>query len=123
MSMDHPFYEELCRRKHPAARWWVVGDVLYYLGLIPACVAVSLVLGGLVAPLLGMGWQYAIVGAVLLPFCIVVFVVGAVVKNHAYVLAERDGIPASAGWPGTSELREPPQKGMVGDKPDESKGG
>jgi hypothetical protein len=34
VSLDYPYYEELLRRRHPAAWWWIVGDRLYYLGLI-----------------------------------------------------------------------------------------
>ena len=39
MSLDFPFYEELRRRKHPGAKWWMLGDRLYYLGLLPAMLA------------------------------------------------------------------------------------
>ncbi len=38
MSLDYPFYQELKRRQHPAAKWWWLGDALYYLGLLPALI-------------------------------------------------------------------------------------
>lgn len=34
MSLDFPFFEELRKRRHPAAKWWRLGDGLYYLGLL-----------------------------------------------------------------------------------------
>ena len=98
MSLDYPYYKELCRRKHRAAWWWLVGDRLYYLGLLPAVAAVS---GGgvaLVAWLLGLGEHYltlAVLAAVVFPGGAVVFCVGASLKRHAYSLAERDGISSA----------------------------
>ena len=34
MKLDYPLYKKLCRRKHPAAKWWKLGGALYYLGLV-----------------------------------------------------------------------------------------
>jgi hypothetical protein len=38
MSLDYPFYDELRRSQHLAAKWWLWGDILYYLGLLPAVI-------------------------------------------------------------------------------------
>ena len=95
MSLDYPYYEELCRRKHRAAWWWLVGDRLYYLGLLSAGLAVAGVPAALVAVLMGFGWRGLVVAAVTFPVGAAVFVVGASLKRHAYTLAERDGISAA----------------------------
>lgn len=95
MSLDYPYYEELCRRKHRAAWWWLVGDRLYYLGLLPAMLAapgagISLVIG-----LLGFGWHWLLFTVVVFVVGAAVFVVGGSLKGHAYTLAERDGISSA----------------------------
>ena len=95
MSLDYPFYEELVRRRHPAAKWWLVGDRLYYLGLLPTLAAFS----GLL-PSLGYIWLVdRNRGGVLFVLCAVVLLVGPLVwllgahlKEVAYRMAERDGI-------------------------------
>lgn len=105
MLLDYPYYEELCRLKHRAAYWWLIGDRLYYLGLLPAILAIS---GGpiaLAAWLLGLGPQWltaAGVAAVTLPAGAVLLVVGSTLKRHAYTLAERDGIWAAEVYARTS---------------------
>lgn len=98
MSLDYPYYEELCRRKHRAAWWWLVGDRLYYLGLLPGVLALPAAGVLFVAWLLGLGEHYlAVAGlaAVTFPVAAVVFVVGSSLKRHAYTLAERDGISSA----------------------------
>ena len=95
VSLDYPYYEELCRRKHQAAWWWLVGDRLYYLGLLPAMLAVPGAGVALVVGLLGFGWHWLMLAAVTFPVGAVVFVVGASLKGHAYTLAERDGISSA----------------------------
>ena len=114
MSLDYPYYEELVRRKHPAAWWWLVGDRLYYLGLLSAMLAVPTAGILFLAWLLGLGEHYlavAGVAAVTFPVAAFVFVVGWSVKRHAYTLAERDGIsPAEVyarGATGRSPNAEP----------------
>jgi hypothetical protein len=92
MSMDYPFYEKLVRERHRAAWWWLVGDRLYYLGLIPAAMAFSGIVPALMMGLLGHGWKWLTVASVVLVIGAVVFVIGGSLKNYAYNLAERDGI-------------------------------
>ncbi len=99
MSLDYPFYEELCRRKHRAARWWLIGDRLYYLGLYSAILAFAGagVAGGVVGILglrgIGLHWFWAALGT-FVGGAVVCFV-GACLKGHAYSLAERDGISSA----------------------------
>jgi hypothetical protein len=95
VSLDYPYYEELCRRGHRAALWWLVGDRLYYLGLLPAMLAVPGAAVGLGAGLLGFGWHWLAVAAITFPVGAAVFVVGSSLKGHAYILAERDGISSA----------------------------
>jgi hypothetical protein len=92
VSLDYPFYEELVRRGHRAAWWWLVGDRLYYLGLLPALLAVPGTGVALLAGLFDFGWGWLVAGAVTFVVGAAVFVAGAYLKQHAYVLAERDGI-------------------------------
>jgi hypothetical protein len=95
VSLDYPYYEELCRRKHRAAWWWLVGDRLYYLGLLPAMLAVPGAGVALLAGLLGFGWHWLLSTVVVFVVGAVVFVVGGSLKGHAYTLAERDGISSA----------------------------
>jgi hypothetical protein len=92
VSLDYPFYEQLVRRRHRAARWWLVGDRLYYLGLIPALAAFAGIVAAIVAGLLGFGWGWLGVAAVCFVAGAVVFVIGGSLKGHAYELARRDAI-------------------------------
>ncbi|MDX1944718.1 MAG: hypothetical protein SFU86_04860 [Pirellulaceae bacterium] len=98
MSLDYPYYEELCRHKHRAAWWWLVGDRLCYLGLLTGLISLP-VAGVLVAGWrLGLGEHYlAVAGlvAAMFPVAATVFAVGSVLKRHAYTLAERDGISSA----------------------------
>jgi hypothetical protein len=94
MSLDYPYYEELCRRRHRAAWWWLVGDRLYYLGLLAAMLAALGAAVGLAAGLLGFGWHFLVVAGITFPVGSAVFFAGAALKGHAYTLAERDGISA-----------------------------
>ncbi len=80
MSLDYPFYQELRKRRHPAAKWWIVGDRLYYIGLLGCVVSFFLIpffrwraAGGL-----GLAWA--------------VFFVGARCKYRSWVMGARDGI-------------------------------
>ena len=95
MSLDYPYYQELCRQKHRAAWWWLIGDSLYYLGLLPAMLAVpgaGLALG---AGLFGFGWNWLFAAFGIFFGGVVVWFVGASFKGHAYVLGKRDGISAA----------------------------
>lgn len=94
MSLDYPFYEDLCRRKHRAAWWWLIGDRLYYLGLVSAVLSISGAFAGLLAGLLDRGWSSLVLAAVTFPIGVVVFFVGASFKRRSYRLAKRDGIEA-----------------------------
>lgn len=92
MSLDYPFYEELRRRKHPAARWWKWGDVLYYVGLVPSVILVLpalLPLSGPVAAALPH-WKTWVLS--LLGFFVAIFLLGSWLKAKAWRMAKRDGI-------------------------------
>ncbi len=95
MSLDYPFYEELCRRRHRAAKWWRIGDWLYYLGLLPAMFAIPYAGIGLVTGLFGAGWHRLGSAAVIFPTSVFVFLLGVTLKGYSYKLAARDGINAS----------------------------
>jgi hypothetical protein len=93
MSMDYPLYEELRRRKHPAAKWWMIGDKLYYLGLLPAAMSVA------TAPVLaldrllgGQYWRLLWPLLVIFPFAVAVFFIGSLLKGYVHRVAEREGI-------------------------------
>lgn len=96
MSMDYPFYEELCRRKHRAAWWWLIGDRLYYLGLIPAMISVAAACASVIALLLDWEWGSLLASAITFIISVIVFLIGGSLKRHSYVLARRDGI--DVGW-------------------------
>jgi hypothetical protein len=84
MSLDYPFYEELSRRKHPAAKWWKWGDALYYLGIIPTIILIFPAL----LPFSGSKiWVLSLLG-----FFMAIFVLGAWLKGKAWQMAKWDGI-------------------------------
>jgi len=93
MSLDTPYYEELRRRRHPAANWWIIGDLLYYAGLFGAligpliCVGIALTQGG--------GWKLwlAVPGAFVAGA--LVLCLGSLCKALARSLGQRDGIDAA----------------------------
>lgn len=95
MSLDYPFYEELCRRKHRAAWWWLIGDRFYYLGLLPALFALPATGLALLAGAFGFGWHWSRLAALAFVAGVIVFVIGGALKQRAYTLAERDGISAA----------------------------
>lgn len=114
MSLDYPFYEELCRRKHRAAWWWLVGDGLYYIGLLSAVLGISVSAWVLGMGVLGRGWRPLIPAGFMFLVGVAVFFIGSSLKRRAYVLAERDGISAGEVYSrGTSGKDE-------GAKPDDS---
>jgi hypothetical protein len=120
VSLDYPYYEELCRRKHRAAWWWLVGDRLYYLGLLPGMLALPTAAMLYVAWVLGLGDQYLEVAgfaAVTFPVAVVVFVVGSWFKRHAYTLAERDGISSAEVYQrGAAPQAPDAEPGIVADR-------
>src|SRR5258708_2721270 len=92
MSLDYPFYQELRRRKHPAARWWRWGDTLYYVGLLPAAIlAIPAVVSLLKLPFSRIEkWQtYSLT---LFAIFLGVFLLGTRLKLKAWTMAARDGI-------------------------------
>jgi hypothetical protein len=92
MSLDYPFYEELRRRQHPAAKWWRWGDALYYLGLLPAVIlAIPAFVSLLKLPFSGIArWQAWVLSLFALFFGI--FVLGTRLKLKAWKMAAKDGI-------------------------------
>jgi hypothetical protein len=95
MSLDYPFYEELCRLKHRSAWWWLIGDRLYYLGLLPAVLSVGGGAAAFIAGLVGLGWYWLLMAVVTFIVGTGLFVIGGSLKRYAYDLAERDGISAA----------------------------
>lgn len=93
MSLDMPFYEELKRQGHPAARPWFVGDCLYYLGLLPAFLALIVgalaIIGALVG---GSQWLYVWIALGVFVAGVTVFFAGGMLKARSYKMAARDGI-------------------------------
>lgn len=92
MSLDFPYYEQLRRRRHPAAIWWRVGDVLYYLGLLAMFVAIPAASIGLNRAFVGAGrsLSWAAFGAGIGGAC--AFAVGCLAKGRAHEMGARDGI-------------------------------
>ncbi len=109
MSLDYPFYEELCRRKHPARWWWRIGDCLYYLGFLPTVAAISAILMQFFFRLsdgrrpFSWFWIFTTIG-----IGIPLFLIGAAIKSQAYNLAECDGIafPSCENSTGGAQCKE-----------------
>lgn len=97
MSLDYPLYEEMVRRKSRGRWFWMIGDRLYYLGLLgmvisPAFLAAFLYIKhvkkpGVPDPLTSAG----IIAA--LSFC--VFQLGCWLKGFSYSIAKKEGIDVS----------------------------
>ena len=92
MSMDYPLYEELRRRRHPAAKWWMIGDRLYYLGLLPGGMAFVALPILAVSGFLGFGWTWFWVALITFPCAVVSFLIGSSLKGYVHSVAEREGI-------------------------------
>lgn len=91
MSLDDPFYQELQRRKHPAAQWWRVGDALYYLGLLPAlALAIPAIIALARIPFGFAKWQPWVL--VLFVVFALIFLLGTRLKLKAWTMAAKDGI-------------------------------
>jgi hypothetical protein len=91
VSLDYPFYQELQRQRHPAAKWWRVGDALYYLGLLPSLVlAIPAVIALVRLPFGFAQWQ----GWVLVLFVVsaAIFLLGTRLKLKAWAMSAKDGI-------------------------------
>lgn len=93
VSLDVPFYEELRRRGHPAARIWLVGDCLLVLGQFTAAVMFVCLAVAVVGALAGWFNWYAVLLAIgLCAFGVAMFLSGGRLKGRSYRLAVRDGI-------------------------------
>ncbi len=93
MSMDMPFYKELRRRNHPAARTWFLGDCLYYIGILMAMLAIAAGCVSIVGALVGwFGWSLALYAFGLLVLGVCVFFTGASLKQRSYRRAAQDDI-------------------------------
>ena len=93
MSLDYPFYEELKRRAHPAAKWWRIGDILYYVGLLFAVLWAAVVALLIMMALSGFGsWWSPLIIAPCFVASVTVFIIGTILKGHSYSMAMRDGI-------------------------------
>jgi hypothetical protein len=96
MSLDYPLYEEMRRRKCKGSFWWILGDRLYYIGLLPAMTLMpGLMIFEIVLRLLSK--QYFAFGwlALCWVICALIFVLGASLKGYSYDLAIKDGIDPS----------------------------
>jgi hypothetical protein len=95
MSLDYPFFEELRRRNHPAAKWWKWGDMLYYLGLVPAIILllpILLTLNPLPPPLQDRLPHLAVWIRTLFGLFVAIFLLGAWLKGKSWRMAKQDGI-------------------------------
>jgi hypothetical protein len=98
MSLDYPFYQRLRAARHPAARWWRVGDSIHYLGLLvvvfgPTCVWPVLVLAQDALPVASAVAGAFVAGAfVTFAVGLLIIAVGARTKREAYRRAALDGI-------------------------------
>lgn len=95
MSLDYPFYEELCRRKHPAAKWWRWGDMLYYLGLVPALLLllpILLTLSPLPTPFSERLPQLVTWIRYLFGLFVTIFLLGSWLKGKSWRMAKQNGI-------------------------------
>lgn len=101
MSLDYPFYQELKRQKHKAAKYWRIGDCLYYIGLLMALVAVISLLFRPVhyfifrfidSYTVEWSWRKFIYWLVTVPLGVLIFYIGASLKAFSYQLADKDGI-------------------------------
>ncbi len=93
MSDNHPLYNVLRKLDHPGAWWWRMGDITYYIGVIPA----FLFGAGSIVAFVGMlarwnDWRVPAKTASLFVFCVLIAVCGSMMRRHAFRLAERDGI-------------------------------
>lgn len=95
MSMDYPFYEELCRRKHPARWWWIVGDWLYYLGLLSTVIGFAMIPSTwLISLIRSKNWDEGPGVFAVVLMGVLFFFMGGHMKGRAHRLGERDGITA-----------------------------
>lgn len=92
MSLDFPFYQELRRRNHRAAKWWLIGDRLYYFGALCVVLGFPFTLISLLTALLDSGWNWFLFSASTFVGGVLVFHLGGFLKGLSYRLAERDGI-------------------------------
>lgn len=93
MSLDSPFYEELCRRKHPARWWWIVGDRLYYLGLLSAVIGFATIPSTwLISLIRSKNWDEGLGVIAVVLMGVFSFFLGTFMKGRAHRLGERDGI-------------------------------
>jgi hypothetical protein len=98
MSLDYPFYKELCRFQHPAAKWWRWGDTLYYIGIIPAVILSFPILWSLIrlSSSSMTPWQVWVLS--LFAFFIGIFLLGTRLKLKSWKMAAKDGINVNDYW-------------------------
>ena len=106
MPLDHPLYEEMLRRKSGGSWFWLIGNRLYYIGLLIFIAA---------SCLLPVFWSRKLESAVL-PAAVTAalgactFFLGGALKTISYRIAGKEGIDTSpyrlARFPGKAR-REP----------------
>jgi hypothetical protein len=80
MSLDFPNFEKMKRECPPAARYWRIGDRLYYFGL----------LSGIISALAFIGFR--ITNFAIAALCsVLVFALGIFLKRKSYVIANQSG--------------------------------
>jgi len=93
MSLDYPFYEELKKRNSPAAKWWKIGDSLYYLGLLPAVICIvltpCLLIAAYVFEMQHKYWQFSLI---LFIISVIVFFIGSYLKARSYAIGKSEGV-------------------------------
>jgi hypothetical protein len=90
---DTPFYEELKRRGHKAAKWWLLGEILCYLGFLASIVLAFRLLLALIGCLLGgRPWIALLYSFLFMVLCVLVIFIGDFFKGKSYKMAKEDGI-------------------------------
>jgi hypothetical protein len=98
VSLDYPLFEEMKRQGSKAAKWWCIGDILYYVGLVGGFIWLLVAIGNLIysafdGNLILQSFLLIIVRSFLILFgFILVFFLGSYLKKISYQIAVREGI-------------------------------
>jgi hypothetical protein len=99
MGIESGVFYELCRRRHPAARQWIIGEILISVGRLSAGVGVSgLLYLGIGFGIMGRGWTPPFVFALTALIGWPVVLLGRHLYSSAWEWAKRDGV-APKSWP------------------------
>jgi uncharacterized membrane protein len=101
MSLDYPLFEEMRRRNSKAAKWWRIGDILYYVGLIGGFTWLLTVIGNLIylafsENLISQNYlRFVLRSFLILGGFILLFFLGGYFKKLSYQIAAKEGINPS----------------------------